>query len=91
MATPTLAILVRARCDVHRISSVFFRQADLAAEIAFAAEHCFNVVRCFFGKESRLFLIQNLFLLLRDERQVFFDHIFDFTVLRVDADGEFGF
>ena len=76
---------------MYCVAAVFFRQADFAVEIAFAAEHGFDVVRRFFSKEAHLFLIQNLFLLLRDERQVFFYHIFNFTVLRIDTDGKFGF
>ena len=63
---------------------------DVAVEVAFGPEHGFDVVGRLFGEEADLLFVQLFVLLLGNQRQVFFKHFFDFAVLGVDFDGEFG-
>ena len=80
----------RAGDDVDSIALAVVLNIDVAVEVAFGPEHGFDVVGCLFGEEADLFFVQLFFLLLGNQRQVFFKHFFDFAVLGVDFDGEFG-
>jgi len=63
---------------------------DAAVEIAFGFEHGFDVVGRFFGEEADLLFVQLFVLLLGNQRQVFFEHGFDFAVFGFDFDGKLG-
>ena len=80
----------RAGGDVDGVALAVVLNIDIAVEVAFGSEHGFDVVGCLFGEEADLLFVQLFFLLLGNQRQVFFKHFFDFAVLGVDFDGEFG-
>lgn len=80
----------RAGGNVDGVAFAVVLNIDVAVEVAFGPEHSFDVVGSLFGEEADLLFVQLFVLLLGNQRQVFFKHFFDFAVLSVDFDGEFG-
>ena len=81
----------RPRSNADHITAFFGADADFAVEIAFGAQHGFDVVGGFFRQKAYLLAIQLFFLLLGNQRQVFFNHFLDFRMVGFDPDGELGF